>query len=44
MKRTKVLGLRRNVAVATANAALKGRATPRGAGLQPCDPPALLSE
>ena len=37
MKRTKVLGLRRNVGVAIENAALKGRATaevaPRGAGL-----------
>jgi len=44
MKRTKVQGLRRNVAVAIENAALKGCATatvaantPRSAALQPCE-------
>jgi epoxyqueuosine reductase len=43
MKRTKVQGLRRNVAVALENAVPKGCAAAgpapeRGAGLQPCDP------
>jgi len=38
MRRTKVQGLRRNVAVALENAAIKGCAAPTSsAGLQPCD-------